>query len=307
MLRPSAGQRVQPAQATIGGRSRNNCAKRRPALATDRPAIGQWLRILARSHSNHWRNGARTSGQFTSAMRGERACIERDLAHGGAPPCAAAPWPAAVDSSIRSTTGRETPSSAYTRRPDEISADGNSSKSWPEQIPAREAAAASWWPTAAAASEEREAKSHSLKSSSYAQHIELSIRVGSRIQYLCDPQWFRDTASRGPTTIVAPESQFGLAHRIMYGPFNPYIPIRSTTIGKSRVAKDPIAMHTSWRSNSDIASVTRVSMTLRVVRTNQYNQDIGLIHSTNGNHLESPNEASLKLGRPYPHFDGPID
>ncbi|KZV14844.1 TRAF-like family protein [Dorcoceras hygrometricum] len=30
----------------------------------------------------------------------------------------------------------------------------------------------------------------------------------SRIQYLCDPQWFRDTASRGPTTIVAPKSQF---------------------------------------------------------------------------------------------------
>ncbi|KZV57169.1 hypothetical protein F511_13404 [Dorcoceras hygrometricum] len=26
--------------------------------------------------------------------------------------------------------------------------------------------------------------------------------------YLCDPQWFRDTASRGPTIIVAPESQF---------------------------------------------------------------------------------------------------
>ncbi|KZV43736.1 CDPK-related kinase 1 [Dorcoceras hygrometricum] len=24
----------------------------------------------------------------------------------------------------------------------------------------------------------------------------------------CDHQWFRDTASRGPTTIVAPESQF---------------------------------------------------------------------------------------------------
>ncbi|KZT75779.1 kelch-like protein 8 [Dorcoceras hygrometricum] len=79
-------------------------------------------------------------------------------------------------------------------------------------------------------------------------------------------------------------------------------------------------------------------MTFRVVRTNQYNQDLGLIHSTNGNHLESPNEgssidhqvtihlhaqnitmfptnetwyfiadATLKLGRPYPHFDGPID
>ncbi|KZV35728.1 Calcium-binding EF hand family protein isoform 1 [Dorcoceras hygrometricum] len=33
-------------------------------------------------------------------------------------------------------------------------------------------------------------------------------------------------------------------------------------------------------------------MTFRVVRTNQYNQDLGLIHSTNGNHLKSPNEGS---------------
>ncbi|KZV27815.1 hypothetical protein F511_36391 [Dorcoceras hygrometricum] len=79
---------------------------------------------------------------------------------------------------------------------------------------------------------------------------------------------------------------------VQYGPFNPYIPSRSTTIGKSKVARDPITMHTSWRSNSDIASVTRASMTFRVVRTNQYNQDLGLIHSTNGNHLESPNEGS---------------
>ncbi|KZV15661.1 glycosyltransferase family 22 protein [Dorcoceras hygrometricum] len=36
----------------------------------------------------------------------------------------------------------------------------------------------------------------------------------------------------------------------------------------------------------------RVSMMFQVVRTNQYNQDLGLIHSTNGNHLESPNEGS---------------
>ncbi|KZV41813.1 hypothetical protein F511_31676 [Dorcoceras hygrometricum] len=35
-----------------------------------------------------------------------------------------------------------------------------------------------------------------------------------------------------------------------------------------------------------------VSMTFRVVRTNQYNQDLGLIHSTNGNHLKSSNEGS---------------
>ncbi|KZV57212.1 protein PIR-like [Dorcoceras hygrometricum] len=94
--------------------------------------------------------------------------------------------------------------------------------------------------------------------------------------------------------------------------------IKSTTIGKSRVAKDPIAMRTSWRSNSDIASVTSIgyphmsasgesSTTMHRLlhasgshpipppddpKTNQYNQDLGLIHSTNGNHLESPNEGS---------------
>ncbi|KZV27886.1 hypothetical protein F511_26222 [Dorcoceras hygrometricum] len=33
-------------------------------------------------------------------------------------------------------------------------------------------------------------------------------------------------------------------------------------------------------------------MSFRVVRTNLYNHDLGLIHSTNGNHLESPNEGS---------------
>ncbi|KZV31180.1 triacylglycerol lipase [Dorcoceras hygrometricum] len=97
-----------------------------------------------------------------------------------------------------------------------------------------------------------------------------------------DPLGITDSACNNQSVMVS----------VQYGPFNPYIPIRSTTIGKSRVAIDPIAMHTSWRSNSDITSVTRVSMTFRVVRTNQYNQDLGLIHSTNGNHLESPNEGS---------------
>ncbi|KZV30877.1 hypothetical protein F511_10811 [Dorcoceras hygrometricum] len=110
---------------------------------------------------------------------------------------------------------------------------------------------------------------------------------GRSSNQLCDPQWFRDTASRGPTTIVTPKSQFrtcpsdhGKAPRkiahdplgitdsvcknqsvvvsVQYGPFNTYIPIRSTTIGKSRVARDPITMHTSWRLNSDIASVTSI-------------------------------------------------
>ncbi|KZV50179.1 hypothetical protein F511_19271 [Dorcoceras hygrometricum] len=103
-----------------------------------------------------------------------------------------------------------------------------------------------------------------------------------------------DTASRGPTTIVAPKSQFHtcpIDHGKEPSNIAPLSP-RSTTIGISRVARDPITTHTSWRSNSDITSVTRVSMTFRVVRTNQYNQDLGLIHSTNGNHLESPNKDS---------------
>ncbi|KZV31471.1 exportin 1 [Dorcoceras hygrometricum] len=97
-----------------------------------------------------------------------------------------------------------------------------------------------------------------------------------------DPLGITDSACKNQSVVVS----------VQYGPFNPYIPIRSTTIGKSRVAIDPIAMHTSWRSNSDIASATRVSMTFRVVRTNHYNQDLGLILSTNGNHLESSNEGS---------------
>ncbi|KZV18144.1 hypothetical protein F511_28961 [Dorcoceras hygrometricum] len=64
---------------------------------------------------------------------------------------------------------------------------------------------------------------------------------------LHDPLDITDSAYKNQSVVVS----------VQYGPFNPYITIRSTTIGKSRVAKDPIAMHTSWRSNSDIASVTR--------------------------------------------------
>ncbi|KZV56796.1 triacylglycerol lipase [Dorcoceras hygrometricum] len=97
-----------------------------------------------------------------------------------------------------------------------------------------------------------------------------------------DPRGITDSTCKNQSVMVS----------VQYGPFNTYIPIRSTTIGKSRVARDPITMNISRRSNSDIACVTRVSMMFRVVRTNQYNQDLGLIHSTNGNHLESPNEDS---------------
>ncbi|KZV28041.1 hypothetical protein F511_27760 [Dorcoceras hygrometricum] len=50
-----------------------------------------------------------------------------------------------------------------------------------------------------------------------------------------DPLGITDSACKNQSIVVS----------VQYGPFNPYIPIRSTTIGKSRVAIDPIAMHTS--------------------------------------------------------------
>ncbi|KZV20496.1 hypothetical protein F511_16294 [Dorcoceras hygrometricum] len=179
----------------------------------------------------------------------------------------------------------------------------------------------------------------------------------------------RDTASRGPTTIVVRNHNFGLAQRIMvkrlatsrhyplgitdsacknqlvvvnvqYGPFNTYIPIRSTTIDSIEYP----SMRASGESSTTKHRLLHASGPHPIPppndpKTNQYNQDLGLIHSTNGNHLESPNEgssidhqvtihlhaqnitmfptnetmvlriadASLELGRSYPHFDGPID
>ncbi|KZV50343.1 hypothetical protein F511_36265 [Dorcoceras hygrometricum] len=170
------------------------------------------------------------------------------------------PGETAVDSSIRSTTGRETPSSACTRRPDEISTDGFSSKGWPEQLRRGAAAAArgghggdddgglerregqpaleGLTRSARTDSPRKVGRSNSgegrrrRRVAGTAATTTVAWRGGrrpsrtpqnpppmlntlssvsvreSRIQYLCDPQWFRDIASRGPTTIVAPESQF---------------------------------------------------------------------------------------------------
>ncbi|KZV18939.1 hypothetical protein F511_26799 [Dorcoceras hygrometricum] len=99
---------------------------------------------------------------------------------------------------------------------------------------------------------------------------------GSGIQLAMGPQplWLRNH-NFGPAQRImvkrlatSPHDPLGITYSacknqlvmvsVQYGPFNPYIPIRSTTICKSRVAIDPIAMHTSWRSNSDIASVTSI-------------------------------------------------
>ncbi|KZV40637.1 hypothetical protein F511_34401 [Dorcoceras hygrometricum] len=99
-----------------------------------------------------------------------------------------------------------------------------------------------------------------------------------RSMYLCDPQWFRDKASRGSTTIVAPESQFRTC------------PSDHDSIGYPH-------MSASGESSTTMHRLLHASGSHPIPppndpKTNQYNQDLGLIHSTNGNHLESPNEVN---------------
>ncbi|KZV25543.1 hypothetical protein F511_18869 [Dorcoceras hygrometricum] len=103
-------------------------------------------------------------------------------------------WYAAVDSSIRSTTGRETPPSACTRRPDEISTDGNSSKIWPEQIPAR-GGGGSVASTAAAAYSIGYPRMSASGESSTTMHRILHTSGSHPIPTPYDPNWFSKTAS----------------------------------------------------------------------------------------------------------------
>ncbi|KZV16883.1 hypothetical protein F511_21092 [Dorcoceras hygrometricum] len=139
----------------------------------------------------------------------------------------------------------------------------------------------------------------------------VSVRE-SRIQYLCDPQWFRDTASSGPTTIAAPESQFRTCptdhdsigyprmsasgessttmHRLLHAS------IRSTTIGKSRVARDPIAMHTSWRSNSDIAIVTSIGYPRMRASGESSTTKHRLLHPSGSHPIPPPNDPKCLNG-----------
>ncbi|KZV41442.1 hypothetical protein F511_10055 [Dorcoceras hygrometricum] len=121
-----------------------------------------------------------------------------------------------------------------------------------------------------------------------------------------DPLGITDSACKNQSVVVS----------VQYGPFNPYIPIRSTTIDSigyprmSASGESSTTMHRLLHASGSRPIPTpydpkrvgkrvkvrrlscRVSMTFRVVRTNQYNQDLGLIHSTNGNHLESSKEGS---------------
>ncbi|KZV44958.1 hypothetical protein F511_16188 [Dorcoceras hygrometricum] len=88
----------------------------------------------------------------------------------------------------------------------------------------------------------------------------------------------RDTASRGPTTIAAPESQFRTC------------PTDHDSIGYPRMSASGESLTTMHRLLH--ASGSHPIPRPYDPKTNKYNQDLGLIHSTNGNHLESPNEGS---------------
>ncbi|KZV15834.1 hypothetical protein F511_07781 [Dorcoceras hygrometricum] len=93
-----------------------------------------------------------------------------------------------------------------------------------------------------------------------------------------DPLGITDSACKNQSVMVS----------VQYGPFNPYIPIRSKTIGKSRVAKDPIAMHTSWRSNSDIASVTSIGYSRMSASGESSTTMHRLLHSSGSHPIPTP-------------------
>ncbi|KZV38360.1 hypothetical protein F511_16027 [Dorcoceras hygrometricum] len=98
-----------------------------------------------------------------------------------------------------------------------------------------------------------------------------------------DPLGITDSACKNQLVVVS----------VQYGPFYTYIPIRSTTtdnIGYPRVRASGESSTTNHRLLH--ASGPHPIPPPSDPKTNQYNQDLGLFHSTNGNHLKSPNEGS---------------
>ncbi|KZV46969.1 hypothetical protein F511_15766 [Dorcoceras hygrometricum] len=98
-----------------------------------------------------------------------------------------------------------------------------------------------------------------------------------------DPLGITDSACKNQLVMVS----------VQYGPFYTYIPIRSTTIDNIEYPR----MKASGESSTTKHRLLHESGPHPIPppndpKTNQYNQDLGLIHSTNGNHLESPNEGS---------------
>ncbi|KZV29269.1 hypothetical protein F511_35501 [Dorcoceras hygrometricum] len=67
---------------------------------------------------------------------------------------------------------------------------------------------------------------------------------------------------------------------------------KSTTIGKSRVARDPITMHTSWRSNSDIASVTSIGYPRIKASGESSTMKHRLLHASGPHPIPPPNDPN---------------
>ncbi|KZV55434.1 hypothetical protein F511_40847 [Dorcoceras hygrometricum] len=198
---------------------------------------------------------------------------------------------------IRPTTRNVTPSSAYTRRPDEFGTNGISSTRRSEQVRSRrrrhgdaavEAAAVSTCVTLNGSGIQLAVGTQPLwlrnRNFGLAQRImvkrlETSPHdpLGIQLAVGTQPLWLRNR-------------NFGLAQRIMVKRLetSPHDPLDS--IGYPRMKASGESSTTKHRLLH--ASGPHPIPPPNDPKTNQYNQDLGLIHLTNGNHLECPNEGS---------------
>ncbi|KZV30160.1 starch synthase 3, chloroplastic/amyloplastic [Dorcoceras hygrometricum] len=104
-----------------------------------------------------------------------------------------------------------------------------------------------------------------------------------------DPLGITDSACKNQSVMVS----------VQYGPFNTNIPIRSTTIGKSRVARDPITMHTSWRSNSDIACVTSIGYPRTWASGESSTTKHRLLHASRPHPTPAPDHPTESVARSW--------
>ncbi|KZV46738.1 hypothetical protein F511_09965 [Dorcoceras hygrometricum] len=151
-----------------------------------------------------------------------------------------------------------------------------------------------------------------------------------------------ETSSHDPIGII--DSSFKNQSNmvsVQYGPFISYIPTESNIIDKSRVSRGSIAMHISWRSNSDIVYATSIGYPCTSASGESSTSKHRLLHAsdlTQSRHLMTLTESingskSLSImhaqkismfrtnetwyfalqklvsssGGPYPLLDGPID
>ncbi|KZV50668.1 hypothetical protein F511_29272 [Dorcoceras hygrometricum] len=170
-------------------------------------------------------------------------------------------------SSIRSTIGNMIHSSACTRRTDEFITDGNSSSCTCVTLNGSGI-------QLAVGPQPLWLRNHNF---GLAQRIMVKRLATSPHDPIC----IIDSACKNQLIVVS----------VQYGPFNTYIPIRSTTIGKSRVARDLISMHTSWRSNSDITSVTSIGYPCMRASDESSTTKHRLLHASGPHPIPPPNDS----------------